>query len=903
MSNQIPALFAFNRGIVSEFALARVDQKRLAFSAQTMNNVMARVLGPMSLRPGTGYKGASFNNRTARNLKFIFSTSDTSIVELTDQIMRVWINDVLLTRPAVTAPVTNGTFSGSVAGWTDGSDAGGAISWAAGNLLQLVGNGTARAIAYQAVATANTGTEHALRITIARGPVTLRVGSSNGDDDYVSETSLATGDHSIAFTPSGTFYIQFSSTTVYKKLVSQCTTESSGVVTIPTPWLAAHLGKVRYDQSGDILFCSCDGYQQRKIERRGTRPGARSWSNCVYETNDGPFMVENIGPNQLKCAATTGDTTCTALQPYFKSTQVGGLLSITTSGQTQTKAIAAENTFTNSIKVTGISRSFGITITGSLAAGSTVQLQRSSDNSTWADVAGQSWVSAAMPVSTSFDDGLTNQLLWYRIGIKTGAYTAPDNVTCTLIFSQGSQRGIVRITGFTSSTVVDCQVLSDLGGTAYTDIWQEGMWSTRRGFPTCVRLHEGRLWWFGRNGIWGSVSDGFTSFDETIIGNSGPINRTIGSGPVDVINWALSLQRLLVGAEGKEVSVRSSALDTPLTPTDFNMKDASTQGSAAVEAWKIDQKGIYVQRNGIKVYELTFDVQTYDYNSADLMEMCPEIGIAGIVRMDIQRQPDTRFHCVLADGTVVIAVYSKQEDVLAWQTYSTDGYVEDVVTLPAVINTTEDQVYYLVRRTINGATVRYLEKWAFETDCRGGTTNKNIDSHIVVTNSPASATVAGLSHLIGASVVVWADGAPLLDANDDPQTFTVNASGQITLPAAASSVTVGLYYEGLWKSTKLGQMQSALFSLFSHHRRVQKIGFLLAYFCRAGFKFGPDFTHMDDMPGIEDGTTAPSFETAYENDLIPFPCTWTPDLRLCIKMKAPMPCTVLGVPVDIEVAS
>lgn len=901
MSSQVPALFAFNRGIVSEFAVARVDQKRLAFSAQVMQNVMSRVLGPMALRPGTSYKGASYNNAAARYLKFIFATSDTSIVELTDQLMRIWINDVLLTRPAVTAPVTNGTFAGNITGWTDGSDAGGAATYEAVNHLKLVGNGTARAIAYQAVTTANPNVEHALRIVIGIGPVTLRVGSTNGDDDYVAETSLNAGTHSISFTPTGTFYIQFSSTSVYKKHVNQCTTEAAGVVAIPTPWLAANLGKVRYDQSGDILFCACDGYQQRKIERRGTRPAARSWSNCIYESNDGPFMVQNIGPNQLKCAATIGDTTCTALQPYFKASQVGGLLSITTTGQTQTKNIAAQNTFTNSIKVTGISRSFGITITGSLASGSTVRLQRSSDDTTWADVAGQSWTT--QPISTSFDDGLTNQLLYYRIGIKTGEYTAPDAVDCTLIFSQGSQRGIVRITGYTSSTSVSCQVLADLGGTGYTDNWQEGTWSDRRGFPTCVRLHEGRLWWFGRNGIWGSVSDGFTSFDETVLGNSGPINRTIGSGPVDVINWALSLQRLLAGAEGKEVSIRSSALDTPLTPTDFNMKDASTQGSTSIEAWKIDQKGVYVQRNGIKVYELSFDIQTYDYNSNDLTEMCPELGIAGIVRMDIQRQPDTRIHCVLADGTAMIAVYSKQEDVLSWQTYTTDGYVEDVVVLPATVNTTEDQVYYLVRRTINSATVRYLEKWAQEIECRGATVSKNADSHITATSTPASTLVAGLTHLIGKSVVVWADGAPVLDANNDPKTYTVDGLGQITLDAAASSVTVGLYYEGLWQSTKLGQMQSALFSLFSHHRRIKRIGFMLAYFCRAGFQFGPDFTHLDDMPAIEDGTTAPSFQTAYENDTIPFPCTWTPDLRLCIKMRAPMPCTVMGVPLEIEVAS
>lgn len=902
-TQQVPALFAFNRGIVSEFALARVDQKRLAFSAQQMDNVMSRVLGPMCLRPGTGYKGTTYNNAAARYLKFIFSTSDTSLVELTDSLMRIWINDALLTRPAVTCAVTNGTFAGNITGWTDGSDAGGSATYEAVNHMKLVSNGTARAVGYQLVTTSSANIEHALRINIATGPVTLRVGSSLGDDDYVSETSLNAGIHSISFVPGGNFYVQFASTTVYKKLIAQCTIEAAGVVTVPTPWLAADLGKVRYDQSGDILFCACDGHQQRKIERRGTRPGARSWSNCVYQSDDGPFMVQNIGPITIAASATTGDITLTASAPYFKTNQVGGLISLTSIGQTQTKSISAQNTFSNAIKVSGLARSIGITITGTLAAGSKVTLQQSTDDATWSDVAGQVWTSASMPVSGSYSDGLVNQIIYYRIGIKTGDYTGPDSVVCTLIFSAGEQRGIVRLTAVSTSLSATAQVLADLGGTAATNIWQEGMWSVKRGFPTAVRLHEGRMWWFGRNGIIGSVSDGFTSFDETIIGNSGPINRTIGSGPVDVINWALSLQRLIVGAEGKEVSIRSSALDTPLTPTDFNMKDASTQGSTSVEAWKIDQKGVFVHRNGVKIYETAFDIQSYDYNSSDLTEMCPELGISGVVRMDIQRQPDTRIHCVLGNGTAMIAVYSRQEDVLSWQTFSTDGYVEDVVVLPAVVNTSEDQVYYVVRRVINGTTTRFLEKWASEIDCRGSTISKNSDCHVVITTGSPSKIISGLSHLVGKNVVVWADGAPLLDGNNDPLLFTVNASGQITIPVSATVLVAGLYYEGLWKSTKLGQMLSVLQSLFSHHRRIQRIGFLLAYFCRAGFQFGPDFDHLDDMPVIEDGTTAPTFQAAYENDTIPFPCTWTPDLRLCIKMRAPMPCTVLGVPLEIDVAS
>src|SRR5437762_1607412 len=121
--------YTFNHGIISPLALARVDQKRIALAAETMTNMISRVLGPMAFRPGLGYIGATASNAKPRYIPFIFGTADTSLVELTDSVMRVWINDVLLTRSSVSTAVTNGTFSGNITGWTDSSDAGGSIAW------------------------------------------------------------------------------------------------------------------------------------------------------------------------------------------------------------------------------------------------------------------------------------------------------------------------------------------------------------------------------------------------------------------------------------------------------------------------------------------------------------------------------------------------------------------------------------------------------------------------------------------------------------------------------------------------------------------------------------------------------------------------------------------------------
>jgi hypothetical protein len=108
----------------------------------------------------------------------------------------------------------------------------------------------------------------------------------------------------------------------------------------------------------------------------------------------------------------------------------------------------------------------------------------------------------------------------------------------------------------------------------------------------------------GTDKIWGSVSDAYTSFDIDTEGDAGPINRSVGFGPVDTINWLLPLGRLIVGRQGAETSVRSGSFDEPLTPTNFTLKDCSTQGSAPVAAVKIDTRGVFVQQSNRRVFEL-----------------------------------------------------------------------------------------------------------------------------------------------------------------------------------------------------------------------------------------------------------------------------------------------------------
>ncbi len=872
------AFFGFNRGLASRLALARVDMKRLSFSAETMDNWMPRVLGSMMLRPGLGYLGATASSNQARFLPFVFSTTDTALIEITNQLMRVWVGDALISRVAVASAVANGTFDTNLTSWTDNDEAGGVSAWQAGGYMGLTGDGTAAAIRDQTVtvAGADQNKEHALRVVVQRGPVVFSVGSAVGDDDYVAETTLDTGYHSLAFTPTGNFSIRFSSILKRIVLVDSVAVEAAGTVTITAPWLTADLRLIRADQSGDILFISCKGYLQRKIERRGPH----SWSLVWYLSDNGPYLTENKSETTIAASAVSGNITLTASRSVFVTGHIGCLFRMRSVGQRVTAAIAAQNTFTNTIQITGVgeNRRFAITLTGVWVA--TVTLQRSIGvTGNWVDVS-----SYTTNVATTYADGLDNQIVFYRIGIKTGNYTS-GTVTATLDYPLGSITGVVRVTGYTSGTSVSAEVLTEFGSTDATKFWSEGSWSTASGFPTAVAFYEGRLWWAGQNGIFGSVSDDFYNFNPDTVGDSGPINRTVGSGPVDSINWLLPLQRLIVGAQGAEHSVRATAFDEVLTPSNFNIKEASSLGSNGTLAAKIDSHGVFVQRGGTRLFELAFDGEAGDYRSTEATLVVPEVGEPSIVQLAVQRLPDTRIHCVRSDGKVAVLIYNHLENVLCWVTVSTDGTVEDVVVLPGSV---EDAVYYVVNRTINGATARYLERWALESEARGMTATKTSDAFLSYSGA-ATTTITGLTHLEGKMVTVWGNGKDL-------GVKTV-VGGQIdTLPEAVTTAHVGLSYTAQWKSTKLSYANAGEPLALTHPKRITQVGLVLADAYAQSLKFGPDFDTLDDMPLVEDSAEVgqTTLHTAYDQELIEFPGIWNTDSRLCLQAVSPRPITVLA---------
>lgn len=964
MPRTIESLQAFNRGLISPLALARTDIDRTALSAETMTNWMPRNLGSMMLRPGSEYIGATLSNSAAKFIPFVFSTDDTALLEITGTVLRVWTSDSLISRASVSSTVANTDFTTDVASWTDDDDAGGTSGWEAhgggGGVMYLTGDGTNAARRYQevTVAAGDQSVEHALEIVVDRGPVTFRVGSSQGDDDYINETALDEGTHSLSFTPTGNFFVEFESRLKRKIRVDSCGVAASGVMQVTAPWAGADIGKIRYDQSGDIVYVACAGYQQYKIERRSST----SWSVVKYYAEDGPFRTINLGPTTITSSAISGNVTLTASAPLFKSTHVGALFRMTSSGQTVQSDISSENTFTNAIRVTGVdaSRIFTIIRAGTWSA--TVTLQRSLTSSTgpWEDV-----TTYTTNATITYDDTLDNQIAWYRIGVKTGdfdtatitnatqanpcqitaaghpfstgetvtitgvvgmtelngntytityvdannftldstdstGYTAYSSggtatsagpVDLTLDYALGSVDGVARIVTYTNATTVLAEVITDLGNTDATEDWYEGEWSSFRGFPTAVAIAEGRLVWAGKEKVWLSASDNYVSYNDLFEGDSETIARTIGSGPVDNINWILPVRKLLIGADGAEFSMRSSSEDEPLTPTNAHIKSFSTQGSGEVEAVKLDSSGIFVQRGGSRVMEMSFG-ESYDYVTQDLTTFYPEAGNSQITRIAVQRQPDTRIHCVRTDGDVSILLHDKAENISCWVTYSSAGSVEDVVVLPGADGDGEDAVYYVVNRTINGSTVRYLEKWALESQCRGETVNRQLDSFETYTS--AGSTVTGLDHLEGETVTAWGGGA-------NKGTATVS-SGSATFSSALGDACVGLSYTAQYKSSKLAY-SSGVGTGLAQKKAITTLGVILKDTHYQGLEYGPDFTNMDNLPLMSKGAEIPAdtVHSTFDEESFSFPGEWDTDSRLCLQATSPNPVTVLAAIIGLEV--
>lgn len=940
---QISSLFAFNRGLIDPRGLARVDIPKLKMAAEIMTNWIARVLGSMSIRAGTTFLSKTHNNYPQKTVEFIHSNRDTALLCF-DQAggagvpggsMGVLVNNVQLTQSAIASPPSFPAFVVGLTGWTNISTTGGTATGSSGSCA-LLGDGFTAQGAISVAVNCNAGVEQRIQFQVLHNEVHFRVGSATGQQDLLTDTILPPGTYNFGIRPSmGTGYFEFYNTASVVAIMGNVTTTNptSGN---PTQVLLPHslnVPTMQWDQSADVMYI-CDGISQQVMAQRRNQIGGGStnppdsWAIVTYAPPDGPFQVQNTTGCQMEVNSIKGSgVTLTSSLPHFTPGHVGCLFSLTSNGQDTNDTLTTAGNSGQSILVTGVgvaSRQFAISvaITGTIH----IQLQQSLDGVTWVVASGGTYTVGTSSDWTAtfaggYSDGLDNQLIYYRLSCIT---SSGGSAACQLAYNYGSIRGIVRCTAYVGTTQMTVDVLTNCGRyNQLSTIWEEGYWSTFNGFPSAVRLAEGRLWWGGLSTIFGSVSDAYASFDETITGDSGPLIRTIASGPIDIVTWFVPLQRLLFGTPDKEWAISASSLDIPITPSQYNCKPIGTQGSTQVPALQLDNYGLFVDRSNTRLFQLAFNLQIYNYAASSLMLTNPYLGQAsagnwntdsGIVRLAIQRKPDTRIHCVRSDGVVLVLVFDDAEQVQSWQIFqaAAGGLIEDVAVLPAAEGVLDDYVYWVVNRTIEGATVRTIELMAQEDQTYGGSGSDNILADACLLHSGSTSSITGLTWMAGQQVAVWADGADV-GTNDSTvpwsYTYTVDSSGTLTLDATYTNICVGLPYTATWKSAKLGMATNEEGTPLNHPKSVKEIGLVMYNTHSRGIQYSADGSTYYDIPNIQAGvpTFGPiglpnSYEIIqeYDYDQFSFPGTWEVDSRIWLKAQSPRPVTAMAMSMTLE---
>lgn len=833
----------FNRGEVSDDSVARDDVKQINNSASLMRNFFPKRLGPMAYRQGTQF--VEELPSAERLVPFVKKIDDTAILIFGNNDLRVVVDDAIITRTTVASAISNPDFTSNLTGWTNDDGAGSAsvhLLDGGNGFAGMTGADSTSAVLYQTVTT--TAVPHGLRITIAEAPCRVRIGTSGVYSSDVLDAVLDPGDHSFLFTPASNPTITLSNSDTIRTLVDSVDFETTGEMVIPTTIATADLDKIRFHQSADVMFIAVEGQDQVKVERRGTN----SWAVTEYRANDGPFNGINLSDTSLTASALSGNPTLTASNDYFKSTDVGTLFKLSSAGQTVSAAVSAEDNGTSSIRVTGVSGSRIFTINISNTFSATVTLQRSADDSNWEDV-----TTYTTTTSVSYDDTFDNATLYYRLHVKTGDYTS-GTADLELVYAAGSIDGICRVTGYTSSTVVTVQVLQAFGALVATRDWYKGIWNATQGFPSSVAIFEGRVFWAGNNRIDGSVSDAYYSFDDEVTGASAPIQRTIGIGPVDVINWLCPTSRLIIGLPTEDLSLRSSSFGEVLTNLNANIKDNSGQGSAPTDFAKAGQSVYFAHHVTTSLVRIAYDPQTDAHGAEDMMMLHPDIASAGIKRIAVVRKPETRVFLVLEDGTALVYLHDVAEQVGAWARMTCAALIEDVIVLPG---TSEDRVYF----AMNHSGLIALEKLSLFSETRPH------DSHVRYT-SPGT-TLTGLTHLNGVSIGVWADGADIGD-------YTVSG-GSVTIAAGYTDVTAGRRYTADYTSNKLTGYTT--YSMIGRRARVVDIALVVSDLYGAGLSVGPDSSNLQAIEGASG--------TDYDQDSFPFDGSYTTDSRVHVQATAP----------------
>lgn len=271
--------------------------------------------------------------------------------------------------------------------------------------------------------------------------------------------------------------------------------------------------------------------------------------------------------------------------------------------------------------------------------------------------------------------------------------------------------GYVKFTHVINATTATATVIKNLKAATATTKWAEGAWSSVRGYPSCVILHERRLWFARTNyeptKVWGSKVFEYDNFSLDEQEDDDGLNLDLASNESNEIQWLASGKSLIAGTYGGAFVINSGGSD-PITPNTVTCKDEIGYGASNIAPKRVGNFLYYVQRFGKKLREMFYFWDLDTYKAIDRTILSPHILDEGVVAMDAIQDPDTILYCVLTNGTLACMTREVDQDVTAWSRITTSGTYTSIAVIPSQ-SSLYDEAWFIVERWINGTQKKYIE--------------------------------------------------------------------------------------------------------------------------------------------------------------------------------------------------
>lgn len=395
--------------------------------------------------------------------------------------------------------------------------------------------------------------------------------------------------------------------------------------------------------------------------------------------------------------------------------------------------------------------------------------------------------------------------------------------------------GVAKITAFNSDTNCDIDIEDDfpMGATSATKNWRMGAWGDDLGWPEVVTFHKQRLAWANTTNapqtVWlsraGDINKHSPTDPDTTVAADHGITYTLLSNRVNAVRWMDSEKELNIGTNGGSFTLAEASTSEPLGPDNVEANLETTRRShPTLPVFHVDQATLFCNSNGRKVQEFVYSFEKDGKVSPNLTLLSEHITGEGLVTLGYAEEPDNVLWGARSDGLALGMTYERPNDVVAWHRHllggSLDGADHPAVESVAVIPTSTeayDEVWFLVKRTINGVTRRYIEYIGAPFTDQVELEDARFTDCSALYDGAAATTISGLSYLEGETVSVLADGKI-----HPPKTVS---GGAITLNYSASKVAVGLKYKSALRSVDY-EGGSSVGSGQTKTRRIHDIGIL-----------------------------------------------------------------------------